>query len=180
MRNVNISAAAAGEQRSSQIVSYLLCRLRFDLLKAEGRWARNHINVSWEWESCGKFMHINGQVVIRVILPLYCRNTAVIRGIPVAEEVPRPQQERNILLILWWVFHSLLKSSKFSYIWMLQSSWVHFSIVFDCHSSYGGTFRKYSIVNCVIEFCVEYCVISHLLFARFAINNLYHDYSSTD
>uniref|UniRef100_A0A669DL08 E3 ubiquitin-protein ligase n=1 Tax=Oreochromis niloticus TaxID=8128 RepID=A0A669DL08_ORENI len=46
MRNVNISAAAAGEQRSSQIVSYFLCRLRFDLLKAEGRWARNHINVT--------------------------------------------------------------------------------------------------------------------------------------
>lgn len=53
-----------------------------------------------------------GQVTIVVFqnLALCCRIMRVIQAIPVSEEVARLQPERNILLILWWVFQSLLKS----------------------------------------------------------------------
>lgn len=68
---------------------------------------------SWERERIYTLM---AQVIIVFdILLLSCRIMLVIQAIPVSEEVPGIQQERNILLILWWVFLSLLKPDFFFY-----------------------------------------------------------------
>lgn len=40
-------------------------------------------------------------IIVFDILLLSCRIMLVIQAIPVSEEVPGLQQERNILLILW-------------------------------------------------------------------------------
>jgi len=49
----------------------------------------------------------------------------VIQAIPVAEKVPELQPERNILLILWWAFPSLLKSQVLTSPSSINMHWGH-------------------------------------------------------